>query len=101
MGSSPLLTHSRGLDEVENTSRFTDKTENGLTKNCLGYSKKPILSGVLGQLELFELTFSFFPVRSRLAERHRFLCATVSFDSCLFVKLDLELLKYPGWKFSK
>lgn len=57
----PLLakagSHTLGARWGKNPNQFTDKTENGFAESCLGYSKKPFLSGVLGQLELFELTF--------------------------------------------
>lgn len=56
----PAHRHS-GLHGVKNPNQLTNKTENGFAGNCLGYSKKPFLSGVLGQLELFELVF-FFPL---------------------------------------
>lgn len=80
----PAHRHS-GLHGVKNPNQFTDKTQNGFAENCLGYSKNPFLSGVLGQLELFELTFSFFsPCQKQSGWATPFLCAAVCFDGHLF-----------------
>lgn len=84
---SPSQAHRHsGLDGVKNPNRFTDKTGNSFAENCLGYSKKPFLSGVLGQLELFALTFFFPPCQKRTGWVTLFLCAAVGFDGHLFKK---------------
>lgn len=72
-GGSALLVAEDSLhaDGVENTNRFTDKTENGFAESCLGYSKsQPCLGGwdSCNFLNLFFFFLLFLPEAGWLSD---------------------------------